>query len=106
EPQDKFVNEVTSGAALTSVPFTEAQREQLVNVLATNVRADATAPAYPQGNIYYVLATTTDWPRALAQAQTFLSTTQLAALKDKARSSEAYALIHEFCLREGIPWAW
>lgn len=109
EPQNKFVSDIVSQVALTSSPFTVAQREQLLNVLATSVRDDAGGSANAKDNstssvlnTLLILSKTTDWPRVMAQVQIFLSPTQLSALKGNAAVAEAPALIREFCQREGI----
>jgi hypothetical protein len=101
--QNALVGEVVAQVALTSAPFTEAQREQLSKVLVTSVRSDANVPFDPKERSYIALSKITDWPRVMAQAQTFLSPAQLSALKGQAANVEAWALIREFCVREGIP---
>lgn len=100
--QNAFVAQVVDQVALTPDAFTEAQREQLSKVLVASVRSDANVPFDPKERSDIALSKITEWPRVMAQAQTFLSPVQFAALKGQAANVEAWALVREYCQREGM----
>lgn len=105
QPQHDFVGKVADQVALTEARFTAAQRSQLLNVMATSTREDtgASREESPHFITNAWLWKATDWPRVMAQAQTFLSPPQLAALKGHAANAQTSAIIREYSRREGIP---
>jgi len=80
QPLEQIVGGVANLAGQTSSPLTAPQAERLLNVLA---RASG---AYQAGGV--ADNSTIDWPRALTEAQSFLSPSQFAALKNDSSMSQ------------------
>ena len=93
-PLEGFLGDTAALVADTSEPITLAQGWRLVAALA---QANAKYQAGGKADIWSI-----DWPNALAQAQTFLTPAQLAAVEANAKKIRVFALAVRFYQQEGV----
>jgi hypothetical protein len=95
EPIANFIANMSALVVDKSSMVTEAQALRLREVL-TNA-----SPTYQAGG--KVEPGTIDWPRAIGEAQTFLSPPQLAAMRAQAQLPQLFTLVQKFYQQQPAP---